>query len=112
MQLLLRQSRLGRVERPQELGVSRRRAPAAAAHLAGLTRAVRRRRLRLVGYGRGRGAHFGKDGGGVGEGGAPGGQAEPRKEAPRGLARLLMLLLELLELLLVLDLLLMLELPL
>lgn len=73
MQLLLGQRRLGRVERTQELRVARRRAPTAAAHLAGLPRAVRGRGgLRLVGYGRGRGAHFGEDGGGVGKGGAPG----------------------------------------
>lgn len=56
VELLLGQRGLGRVKRPQELGVPRRGAPtpaaATAAHLTGLPGAVRRgRRLALVGDG-------------------------------------------------------------
>lgn len=100
VELLLGQRRLGGVEGPQELGV--RRAPAAAAaaaHLAGLPGAVGRR-LALVGDGRGRGAHFGEQRRGVGEGVAPraleGPEAEAGQEAPGAVGGGLVLLLELL----------------
>ncbi|TNN41747.1 hypothetical protein EYF80_048082 [Liparis tanakae] len=107
VELLLGQRRLGRVERPQELGVARGAAapPAAAtaAHLAGLPGAVGRgRRLALVGDGRRRrrGAHLGEQRRRVGEGVAPGAlqgpEAEARQEPPGAVRRGLVLLLQLL----------------
>lgn len=110
MELLLSQGSLGRVEGPQELGISRGGAPAAApaaADLTGLPGAVGRGgRLTLMGDGRR--AHFGKQGG-VGESitarTLKRAQSQPGQKASRGLSGGLMLLLELL-LMLQLDLLL------
>lgn len=108
MQLLLSQGSLGRMERPQELGISRGGAPTAApaaADLTGFPGAVGRG-LTLMGDGRR--AHLGKQGR-VGESITPGtlkrSQSQPGQKASRGVTGGLMLLLELL-LMLQLDLLL------